>query len=235
MYKKITHNIVEEHFDHPSVMPVSMSRPDPMPPANKPAGWYMETLEDCDAIEAFESAVEKLWKQQSEYTRSLMISTLAGLEDADAAKARLTKNAEELGAAIVPYYGEEASATLTSLLKEHISITDEIFKAIKGAKSTSSLETALAVNTDLLATFLDTADSDNWPKATVLSVLSALSASTLAQAQARFAKNWAADIAANDASCETTLALADTFSSGIVNKFPEMFVMQYGSKANKKK
>lgn len=24
MYKKITHNIVEEHFDHPAVMPVSM-------------------------------------------------------------------------------------------------------------------------------------------------------------------------------------------------------------------
>ena len=24
MYKKITHNIIEEHFDHPAVMPVSM-------------------------------------------------------------------------------------------------------------------------------------------------------------------------------------------------------------------
>jgi hypothetical protein len=27
MYKKITHNIVEEHFDHPAVMPVSMRPP----------------------------------------------------------------------------------------------------------------------------------------------------------------------------------------------------------------
>lgn len=30
MYKKITHNIVEEHFDHPAVMPVSM-RPRSLP------------------------------------------------------------------------------------------------------------------------------------------------------------------------------------------------------------
>lgn len=235
MYKKITHNIVEEHFDHPSVLPVSMSRPDLMPPANKPAGYYIETTEDNEAIEAFECAVEKLWNQYSEYARSAMISTLTGSEDEAAVKARLMKNLEELGAAIVPYYGEEASATLTSLLKEHVSITDEIFKAIKEDKNTANLETALAANTDLLATFLDTADSVNWPKATVLSVLSALSANSLAQARARFAKDWAADIAANDASCEIIYALADTFSSGIVNKFPEAFEMQYSAKANKKK
>jgi hypothetical protein len=235
MYKKITHNIVEEHFDHPAVMPVSMSRPDLMPSANKPAGWYIDTAEDNAAIEAFESAVEKLWNQYSEYSKSLIISTLSRLEDADAVKARLLKTTEDLGSAIVPYYGEAAAAELTRLLKDRVNKSVEVFNAIKEQRSTVDLEAGWDANSEALATFLDTADSYNWPKATVLSVLKSQSANSIAQARARFAKDWAADIAANDASCEITYALADTFSSGIINKFPEAFVMRYSSKNTKKK
>jgi hypothetical protein len=235
MYKKITHNIVEEHFDHPAVMPVSMSRPDLMQPANKPKGWYIETTEDNEAIEAFESAVEKLWNHYSKYSKSLMISILSGLEDAEAVKARLLKITEDLGSAIIPYYGEAAAAELTRLLKDRVNKSVDVFKAIKEQRNTIDLEAGLDANSDALATFLDMADSYNWPKATVLSVLKAQSANSIAQARARFAKDWISDIAANDASCEITYALADTFSSGIINKFPESFVTRYSSNTAKKK
>lgn len=235
MYKKITHNIVEEHFDHPSVLPQAMSPTNQVKPTAKPGSWIIEMFEDPEAIEAFKCAVEKLWTQYSEYSKSLMISVLAGLEDVDAVKARLLKITEDLGAAIIPYYGESAAAELTSLLKDRVNATVDIFKAIKEGKSTTDIEAVLDMKSDALATFLDMADPDNWPKATVLSVLKAQTANAIVQARARFAKNWVEDISANDIAREITCTLADTFSSGIINKFPEEFVIRYSSKNSKKK
>jgi hypothetical protein len=194
--------------------------------------------EDSDAVEKFEEAVEHLWCKNVDYTRNAIISILGGLTDADAVITRLLMNEEELGGAIAPYYGSTAAAELTRLLKEHVMMTSEVIKAIRDAdaKITFDLENGLKTNADAIATFLDSADSDNWPKAAVLGLLFQHIDHTLASAKARFAKDWTSDFAAFENSKLNIEKLAYAMADGILKKFPEQFVMQYSSKTiNKKK
>ena len=191
--------------------------------------------EDPAAVEAFEEAVEHLWCKTVDYTRNAIISILGSLEDIDAVAAKLMKLQEDIGNAVAPYYGEEAADAVTALLKQHVTKVVDIVKNIKDAKSTEAFESELQANVDAIATFLDSADPENWPKDVVLSLLKKHIECTLKLARARFAKDWPADFVAYEECKANIEKLAYAMAGGILNKFPEQFVMQYSSKTIKKK
>ena len=58
-------------------------------------------------------ALRKLWSDHVIWTRQYIIAAVAGTPDADAAAARLLRNQEDIGDAIVPFYGEAAGSRLT--------------------------------------------------------------------------------------------------------------------------
>src|SRR6185369_555568 len=76
-------------------------------------------------------ALRKLWSDHVIWTREYIVAAVAGTPDADAAAGRLLKNQEDIGAAIVPYYGEDAGDALTGLLKQHILIAVDLVAAAK--------------------------------------------------------------------------------------------------------
>lgn len=191
-------------------------------------------VEDPEAIEAFEKTVYRLWGQHISYTRQAIISILAGLEDIDAIVARLMQNQEDIGAVIAPYYGDAAAAELTRLLKEHIGIAVDIVKAIRDSKSTTELEAAWQTNAEAIAQFLDAADPANWPYDAVLGVLKDHLDCTIKQATARFAKDWTADFATSEQGAVVIMQLAEVMADGIVDSFPEAFVMQTTSRTLKR-
>lgn len=191
--------------------------------------------EDPEAIESFRSSAKQLWHQHINYTHHAIISTLAGLEDASAVVARLMKNQEDIGAIIAPYYGDDAGAKLTTLLKEHIDIAGKIVQAIKDGVSTTDLETKWQANADAIATLLDSLDSEYWPKADVLAMLKDHLACTLKEAVAYKAKDWTKAFEAYDECNKVIEKLACALADGIVERFPEAFVIQYSSKTIKKK
>lgn len=191
--------------------------------------------EDTAAIEAFEERVEHFWCKTVDYTRNAIISILGGLGDIDALVTRLMSLQEDIGNAVAPYYGNDAADTVTNVLKQHVTLLVDIVKNIKDGKSTEELEKSLQTNIDAIATFLDSADPDNWPKDVVLGLLKKHVECTLAEARTRFAKDWPADFAAYEECKANIEKLAYAMAGGIVNKFPEMFVMQYSSRTIKKK
>ena len=191
--------------------------------------------EDPESIEAFEEDVEHLWCKTVDYTRNAIISILSGLDDIDAVTTRLMSLQEDIGNAISPYYGDEAATAVTTLLKQHVTTVVDIVRNIKNGIGTEELEAALQTNIDAIATFLDSADPDNWPKEVVLGLLKNHVECTLKEVRARFAKNWTADFAAYEECKANIEKLAYAMAGGIVEKFPELFVMQYSSRTNKKK
>lgn len=191
--------------------------------------------EDSEAIEAFEEQVEHLWCKTVDYTRNAIISILSGLEDIDAVIARIMSLQEDIGNAVAPYYGDEAATAVTSLLKQHVSTLLDIVRNIRNGGNTEALEAALQVNIDSIATFLDGADPDNWPKDVVLGLLKKHVECALKEARARFAKDWTSEFVAYEECKANIEKLAYAMADGIVEKFPEAFVMQYSSKTIKKK
>src|SRR5512138_2836526 len=66
--------------------------------------------------------MRKLWTDHTVWTRDYIIAAVDDKPDATAAANRLMKNQEDIGNAVVAYYGQAAGQQLTSLLKQHIAI-----------------------------------------------------------------------------------------------------------------
>jgi hypothetical protein len=65
---------------------------------------------------ALDEAMRKLWTDHVVYTRLYIIAAVNGTDDAQPTAARLLKNQEHIGNAIIPYYGTAAGHKLTDLL-----------------------------------------------------------------------------------------------------------------------
>jgi hypothetical protein len=177
-----------------------------------------------DSRAALSTAMRKLWADHVVWTRDYIIAAASGSPDAQAAADRLLKNQEDIGNAIVPYYGADAGKKLTDLLKQHILIAVDLVSAAK-ANDQAKLKDADArwhANAAELATFLSGANP-NWPRQAVLDMLNQHLALTTREATDRLQKNWTDDISAFDAIFNQAMMMADTLSSGIIKQFPNKF------------
>jgi hypothetical protein len=177
-----------------------------------------------DKPAALKEAMRKLWTDHVVYTRGYIVAAISNDPGASAVAARLMKNQEDLGNAIVPYYGSAAGAKLTSLLKDHISIAVDLVTA---AKASDKMKLADAdrrwhANAMDLATFLSGANP-NWPRQAVLDMLNEHLRLTTAEATLRLGKRWADDVANFDKIFDQSMHMADTLADGIVKQFPAKF------------
>jgi len=168
--------------------------------------------------------MRKLWDDHAAYTRSYVISAIAGLPDTDAVAQRLLRNQDEIGNAIKPYYGEEAGRKLATLLRDHIKIASEVVKAAKAGQTTelNAAQSRWSQNGKDIAALLSGANP-NWPKAELESMLQQHLDLLTDQVSSRLKKNWAAEMKAYDAGHDHMMMLADTLSEGIEKQFPNKF------------
>jgi len=169
-------------------------------------------------------AMRKLWEDHITYTRNFIISSLAGLEDAEKVAERLLKNQDDIGNAIKPIYGEEAGKKLTALLRDHILIAADVVKAAK-AGNQADLDKANKrwhANADEIAAFLSGANP-HWTRSALADMLYKHLEYTTQEVVARLKKDWAADIMAYDKGHDHMLMFADALTQGIVKQFPDKF------------
>jgi uncharacterized membrane protein YphA (DoxX/SURF4 family) len=165
-----------------------------------------------------------LWTDHVIWTRDYIVAAVGDQPDQQAAAARLMKNQEDIGAAVAAYYGQPAGAKLTELLKAHISIAVDLIKAAKAGDSAAQqqADTQWHRNAEEIADFLSKANP-NWPRATLVAMMTTHLSTTTDEVVARLTKNWDKDVRAFDAVYHHILAMSDALADGIVKQFPNKF------------
>lgn len=170
-------------------------------------------------------AMRKLWEDHITYTRNFIISDLAEISDTDAVSKRLLQNQDDIGAAIRPYYGDDAAKKLASLLREHILIAVKVVNAAKAdhKEELDQAQKEWTQNADDLAAFLSKANPDNWSENDLKTMLHKHLELTTNEVVSRLKKKWDSDIAAYDEGHTHMLMFADMLTDGICKQFPAKF------------
>jgi hypothetical protein len=173
----------------------------------------------------FGDDMRELWNDHVTWTRLYIVSTAADLPGKEAAAKRLLQNQVDIGNAVKPFYGDAAGDKLTALLKDHILIATEVIDAARAGQADEKTDAAKRwhTNADEIASFLSTANSENWPLQDMKSMMREHLELTTAEVEAHLGRDWEADVAAFDKAREQILKMADMLSSGIIRQFPEKF------------
>jgi hypothetical protein len=165
--------------------------------------------------------MRRLWSDHVVWTRGYIVAAVANDASASAALNRLMKNQEDIGNAIRPFYGDAASAKLTDLLKQHMSVAGELVAAAKAGDQAkqSDADRRWHDNAAEIATFLAGANP-NWKKEMLLGMLNTHLSLTTREAVARLQKNWTDDQSTFDQIYSQAMEMADALSDGIMKQFP---------------
>ena len=169
-------------------------------------------------------AMRKLWSDHVFWTRLFIVDAAAGSPQLQTTTNRLLQNQNEIGNAIVPYYGAAAGSQLSNLLRQHILIAADLVNAAKAGDQAkvADADRRWHANADEIATFLSGANP-NWPKATVLNMLNQHLSLTTQEATAQLQSRWADSQTLFDQIYPQILQMADALSDGIVKQFPSRF------------
>jgi hypothetical protein len=174
---------------------------------------------------ALRESMRELWADHVIWTRGYIVAAIADDPSASSALDRLMKNQEDLGNAIVPFYGAPAGAQLTQLLKDHIRIAGEVVAAAKASDDPKLRDANRRwhQNAEEIATFLSNANS-NWKYADLLHMLNEHLALTTQEATARLKRNWREDVATFDRVFDQAMEMADALSNGLIRQFASRFL-----------
>jgi hypothetical protein len=174
---------------------------------------------------AFHDGMRKLWEDHITWTRLAIVSFAGDLPDLQATEDRLLANQTDIGDAIKPYYGDAAGNQLAALLQDHITGAAALLMAAKSGDQ-AKLKTASDAwyaNGNAIAAFLNKANPNAWPLATLQDMMKMHRDTTVAEATANLKGDYTADVAGYDAVHEHILHMADALSDGVIAEFPQQF------------
>ncbi|WP_157157549.1 MULTISPECIES: hypothetical protein [unclassified Diaminobutyricimonas] len=174
--------------------------------------------------DVFHQDMRKLWEDHITWTRLYIVSAIADLPDLEATAGRLLQNQADIGDAVTVFYGDEAGAALTELLREHILGAADLLAAAKAgdAAAVKIQSDRWYQNADDISRFLADANP-NWPFGVLKKMMRGHLDQTLDEATARLTGDWAADVAAYDEIHHHILMMADALADGIIKQFPKRF------------
>jgi hypothetical protein len=223
MYKKITHTIVEEHFDHPATLPDDMNC-DVTPTYYSNNRRAMASIADPEATQIIKDSLNT-WGQLCWRLRSLVISITEGDKDIDLLKTRLVGDVNDLGKIVSKVYGSAGADKFKELVDNIAMTLVDILTAIK-TDSTSLIAKLRAKLTDDISALGDFLSSVNaaWPASAVKSIFTTFTDLYIQQAENRIAKQWSAGVDAADKAYNLMVikqpnggpSFADIFANGLI-------------------
>lgn len=169
-------------------------------------------------------AMQELWSDHMQWTYSTVDAFYHNPKSLDAHLARLLKNQQEIGAAVVPYYGQVAGDKLAALLTTHIQQAVPVLTAARDNDQTG-LKTALDnwyANAQEIADFLADANP-NWPKEPMREMMKKHIDQTTGYAVDLLKNDYAAAVLKFDEASDHMMEMSMELSAGIVKQFPDRF------------
>ena len=171
-----------------------------------------------------QAAMRTLWDQHMAWTWSTVVAFAEDSPGLDATVSRLLQNQADIGAAVAPFYGDEAADQLTALLQTHITDAVPVLTAAK-AGDTVALQAALDAwhaNAREIADFLASANTA-WPQDDMRAMMATHIDQTTAYASAVIGGDYATAIATFDEAQAHMAQMADELSAGLIAQFPKEF------------
>ena len=165
------------------------------------------------------------WKQHVYWTRMLLISIAEKLKDEEETTARLLRNPTDIANIFGIFYTAEQASIIEDLLSEHLQIGAALITALRDENTTEteSLKTQWYLNADQMADMFSSINPYFDLEEVRNMLYNHLDLTTEAVAM-RLAGNYAADIDAFDRAEQGAIIMADYFSTGILQQFPERFM-----------
>ena len=165
-----------------------------------------------------------VWSQHVYWTRMLLISIADRLNDLDAVTVRLMQNPGDIAGIFAGYYTPAVAGSIAQLLTEHQQIGAELITALRDGKSAQAeiLNHKWYANADKMAAAFS-GISPFYRLDDMREMLYHHLDLTKQEVAMRLSGNYPADVKAFDAVEEEALVMADTFSSGLIRQFPQMF------------
>ncbi|HVW31007.1 MAG TPA: glycosyltransferase [Acidimicrobiia bacterium] len=175
-----------------------------------------------DAVK-LDGAMRQLWADHMQYT---IMTVDAFFHDNAALQPRLNRllqNQKDIGAAIAPYFGQDAATKLTDLLTTHINQAVPVLTAARNNDQTALKKASddWYANAREIADFLSGANPGNWPVSATEPMLKTHIDQTTAYAVDLLKNDYAQAITDYDTAFSHMMMLADTLAQGITAKFPD--------------
>ena len=172
-----------------------------------------------------DDAMHQLWSDHMQYTFQTVDAYFNNNTALNASLTRLLKNQEDIGAAIVPYYGQAAGDQLTNLLKGHINGAVPVLEAAKNGNQ-AALDAAVAnwrANGKEIADFLSAANPANWEQSHMRMHMDDHLTKTITYSVDLLQKNYSQATIDYDAAYNDMMHFAHSLADGIAKQFPDKF------------
>lgn len=175
--------------------------------------------------QALNKAMRELWSAHMYWTLLTVDAFYNDPKGVDAKLHRLLQNQKDIGAAIVPFYGQAAGDKLAELLKEHIQGAVPVLQAAK-SDDKAALDKAVKdwyANAKEIGDFLASANPKNWMAKDTESALEMHITHTIAYSVSILKSDYTQSFGGFEEALHHMLHLADILSDGIAKQFPEKF------------
>jgi hypothetical protein len=232
MYKIITHNIKEEHYDHPMTAEYGMTTH-----ANtKPHMQHLSSMSNEITLSPisveFRMNVRSLFSRFFWRTREYLVSLLDDRESSDV-ESELYNNIDNIGSFIDPYYGTTIANDFNNSMKDVIKNVIFVVRDFKSGKELMTSKTRLSESINTLANFLNRINPTQWPHSAVVAIFSDLTNNWLEQISSRKNKDWIGDMMSVDKNEDLMLSgdpqtgspsFSEIFSKGIIAENQQRFI-----------
>jgi hypothetical protein len=171
------------------------------------------------------AAMRELWSDHMQWTYSTVDAFYHDQNGLQAHLNRLLQNQQDIGDAIVPYYGQAAGDTLASLLTTHIQQAVPVLQAAKDGNQ-PALDQALAnwyANAEDIADFLSAANPANWPQTDMRHAMEHHITQTTTYAVDLLKGDFVNAVKHYDEAFDHMMDTADLLAKGIALQFPDKF------------